>query len=79
MPMERFCHYQSDTKDLQGSLKLTLDELHLEIQVVENLPRNSRTLDPSTAERRQKFAAKHHGYMKFPPFTRHRSLKQLVD
>ena len=34
----------SDTKDYQDSLKLTLDELHLEIQVVENLPRNPRSL-----------------------------------
>ena len=52
MTMETFKHYQSDIKDKQGSLKLTLDELHLEIQVVENLPRNPRTLFPLRREDR---------------------------
>jgi len=44
-------HYHSDTKDQQGTLKLTLDELYLEVQVVEkNLPRNPTTLFPPRRE-----------------------------
>ena len=45
-------------------MKLTLDELHLEIQVVENLPRNPRTLFPP---RREDLPRSIMGYMKFPP------------
>ena len=45
----RILHYYSDTEDQQGTLKLTLDEMYLEVQVVEkNLRRNPRTLFPHT-------------------------------
>ena len=48
-------------------MKLTLDELHLEIQVVEKPPsKPSNAL--STAKRRQKLAAKHHGIYEISPF-----------
>ena len=46
----RILHY-SDTEDQQGTLKLTLDEMYLEVQVVEkNLRRNPRTLFPRRRE-----------------------------
>ena len=47
-------------------MKLTLDELHLEIQVVENLPRNPRTLFPPRREDRN-LPRGIMGYMKSPP------------
>lgn len=33
----RILHYYSDTEDQQGTLKLTLDEMYLEVQVVEKI------------------------------------------
>ena len=47
----RILHYYSDTEGQQGTLKLTLDEMYLEVQVVEkNLRRNPRTLFPRRRE-----------------------------
>ena len=47
----RILHYYSDTEDQQGTLKLTLDEMYLEVQIVEkNLRRNPRTLFPRRRE-----------------------------
>ena len=47
----RILHYYSDTEYQQGTLKLTLDEMYLEVQVVEkNLRRNPRTLFPRRRE-----------------------------
>ena len=45
--------------------KLTLDELHLEVQVVENLPRNPRTLFPPRREDKD-LPRSIMGYMTFP-------------
>ena len=50
-------------------MKLTLDELHLEIQVVENLPRNPRTLFPPRREDKD-LPRSIMGYMKLPPLAK---------
>ena len=51
----RILHHYSDAEDQQDTLKLNLDEMYLEVQVVEkNLPRNPRTLFPRRREDKNK-------------------------
>ena len=69
MTMETFYVINQTPKINRAHWNLTwMIELHLEIQVVENLPRNPRTLFPPRREDRN-LVRSIMGYMKFPPLS----------